>query len=44
MFVCSQRIIITTNLEFSERFDEEQTFKLSALEILFSGQLTLCTC
>ena len=43
MLLCSQRIIIITNLEFSERFDEQQTFKLSALEILFSDQLALCT-
>ena len=34
----SQRITITTNLEFSERFDEEQTFKLSALEILYGDK------
>ena len=32
MFTRSQRITITTNLEFSERFDEEQIFKMSALE------------
>ena len=36
----SQRITITTNLEFSERFDEEQTFKLSALEILYGDKFT----
>ena len=30
----SQRITFANNLEFLERFDGEQTFKQSALEIL----------
>ena len=41
MFTRSQRITILTNLDFLERFDGKQTFKLSSSEILYGEKFTL---